>query len=109
MIFPTLPRIVEKNARDEQIEIELRIKRNERGGAAHHLRGVLDKATAARVMIAARSGGAAKAIAPLRNERLTQRAKSRISNRPRPLDDVIPIGRLAGAQLRRTGQELGNF
>src|SRR5213076_3215273 len=101
MIFPELSGIVKQNAGDEQVEIELRIKRRDHYRHPHHLGDVLDEPAAARVMIRTRAGGAAKTLAMLRYERFTERAQSRIFKRARPFDDVLPVRRLLRAQFRR--------
>ncbi len=60
----SFPAIVEENAGQQEIDIQLRIERRDLLRDAHHLGSVLDKAAAARVMIIASSGGAAKPVAP---------------------------------------------
>ena len=60
IIFPKLAGIVEENPGDQQIKVEIGIKRRDLRGDPHHLGGVLEQAAAARVMIGARTGGVSK-------------------------------------------------
>src|SRR5882724_4342306 len=63
-ILPKFSAIMKQDAGKQKIDIQLRIERRDLLRDAHHLRGVLDKATAACVMIIARGGGATKPVAP---------------------------------------------
>ena len=109
VIFPELAAIVKENSSDEQIQIQLRIKRRDLGRDPHHLSGVLDQSAAARVMISARTGRVTKARAVLRDERGTECVKPRITNRRRRRDNKFPIRRVPGAQLGRALKEVALF
>ena len=109
MIFPKLAGVVEENAGDEQVEIQVGIKRRDLRRDAHHLRGVLDQAAAAGVMITAGAGGVAETRAVLRDELGAERVKPRVANRGGGGDDEFPIGRLFRAQRGRALQKLGAF
>ena len=54
---------MEKDAREEQIAVQLGVDRAERGGAAHHLRDMLHQSAAAGVVVLARGGGAPETAA----------------------------------------------
>src|SRR5438477_5356303 len=70
MVFPKFSGIVEENAGYEQIAIKLRINRAKPESHSYHLGSVLDQAATTSVMIIARRGRAAKAIAKIFQEYL---------------------------------------
>ena len=73
---------------------------------AHHLRGVLDEAAAARMMISARAGAVSESRTVLRDELGAKRVEPRIADRRGRREDEFPIGRLLRAQRGRTLQQM---
>src|SRR5262245_55030700 len=99
MIFPKFPGIVEENACGQEVEIEIRIERRDRGRDAHHLRGELNQSASSWKVITTGNGRIAKAGPMLRDEFLAQGMQTWIANCSRRRDDEFPIGRLSCPQL----------
>jgi hypothetical protein len=67
-IFPKFSAVVEEYASDQEVTVELGVNWAQDGSGAHHLRDVLDEATAAGVMVFFRGGGAPEAVTHLLEE-----------------------------------------
>ena len=109
IIFPKLAGIVEENPGNQQIKVEIGIKRRDLRGDPHHLGGVLEQTTAARMMIGARTGGVSKTRPVLCNELGAERIEPRIADRGGSRNNEFPIGRLFCAECGRALQNMRLF
>src|SRR5207245_10235382 len=80
LVFPKFAGIMEENSCEQEIEVQLRIKRRDLRRNPHHLRSVLDQTTATRMMIVACSSCASKAITQVMQKRLAQGPETRIGD-----------------------------
>ena len=96
-VLPKFSGIVEENSREQQIEVQLGVKRRDPLRHAHHLCSMLDESAPAGVMIFSRGCRAAEPVAPFIKKGFTQRAQPWIGN---PRDSFLhefKIGRLLSA------------
>ena len=68
LVFPKFAGVVKENSSDQQIKIQLRIKRRDLLRHPHHLCRVFNQPAAMRVMIFARGSGAAEPVPPFFQE-----------------------------------------
>src|SRR5438093_9907047 len=96
-VLPKFSGIVEENSREQQIEVQLGVKRRDPLRHAHHLCSMLDESAPAGVMIFSRGCRATEPVAPFGEKGFAQCAQPWIGN---PRDSFLykfEVGRLLGA------------
>ena len=78
--FPKFAAIVEKHSGEEQVAIQRRIGRANRGGGPHHLAGVTKQAASMGVVVVAGGGGALEAGTEFLEKNRAQRVEARIAD-----------------------------
>ena len=96
-VLPKFTGVVEKNSREQQVKVQLRVERCDLLSHAHHLCSMLDQSTAPRMMVIPRSRGAPKPVAPFAKKSFAQREQTWIADPCQTLLYEFEIGRLFGA------------
>ena len=95
-VFPHFAAVVEEDAGDEEVAIEVGIDGAEGVGGAHHLGDVLDEAAAACVVIFAGGGSAFVAVGEAFEEELAEVVEAGVGEGGEFGEDVLPVGVLTG-------------
>lgn len=95
-VFPHFAAVVEEDAGDEEVAVEVGIDGAEGVAGAHHLGDVLDEAAAAGVVVFTGGGGAFVAVGEAVEEELAEVVETGVGEGGEFFQDGVPVGLLAG-------------
>lgn len=108
-VFPEFSAVVEENAGDEEVLVEVGVSDGNGFGGAHHLSDVFDEAATAGVVVFASGSGAAEAVTEFFEEEFGESGEAGVGKVGDAGFDFPVVGGLFGEGFGIAGEELVGF